>query len=184
MAERPDRPLVVVDVAVPRDVEPEVGDLDGCRLFDVDDLASAREASLAARKLEAVNAEAEIERAVGQFMAWWHGRIVATVVTDLVAHAERVRQDEVARSLARHGAATERERALIEATSAAIVKKLLHQPIVELKRRGGEDDAQIWARAIGELFALPSATGSTPRPGAPAGPGLTQGNGAVEQTSR
>jgi glutamyl-tRNA reductase len=156
MAERPDRPLVIVDVAVPRDVDPEVGEIRGCTLFDVDALASAREASLAARRLEAANAEAQIERTVEKYMSWWHGRTVASVVADLVAHAERVRQAEVERSLARLGATTERERALIEATSAAIVKKLLHQPIVELKRRGAQDEAREWARAIGELFALPS----------------------------
>jgi glutamyl-tRNA reductase len=155
LAERPDRPLVIVDVAVPRDVEPEVGAVPGCTLFDVDALASAREASLAARRLEAANAEAQIERTVERFMSWWRGRTVASVVADLVAHAERVRQAEVERSLARLGATTERERALIEATSAAIVKKLLHQPIVELKRRGAQDEAREWARAIGELFALP-----------------------------
>jgi glutamyl-tRNA reductase len=157
LAERPDRPLVVVDVAVPRDVEPEVGEVDGCILFDVDALASAREASLAARRLEAANAESQIERTVERFTSWWHGRTVATVVADLVAHAERVRQAEVERSLARLGATTERERALVEAASAAIVKKLLHQPIVELKRRGAEDEARDWARAIGELFALPGS---------------------------
>jgi glutamyl-tRNA reductase len=145
---------------VPRDVEPEVGEVSGCTLFDVDDLASAREASLAARKLAAADAEAQIERTVERYMTWWHGRQVATVVADLVAHAERVRQREVERSLARHGVATERERALVETTSAAIVKKLLHQPIVELKRRGADDDAQVWARALGELFALPSAIDS------------------------
>ena len=157
MAQRPDRPLVIVDVAVPRDVDPEVREVPGCTLFDVDDLASAREASMAARRLAAADAEAQIERTVERFMAWWHGRTVAAVVADLVAHAERVRQAEVERSLARLGAATERERALVEATSAAIVKKLLHQPIVELKRRGAEDEARVWARALGELFALPSA---------------------------
>lgn len=157
IAERPDRPLVIVDVAVPRDVDPAVSEIAGCTLFDVDDLASAREASLAARRLAAADAEAQIERTVERFMAWWHGRTVSTVVADLVAHAERVRQAEVERNLARFGAATERERALVEATSAAIVKKLLHQPIVELKRRGAEDEARVWARALGELFALPSA---------------------------
>ncbi|HZO27524.1 MAG TPA: glutamyl-tRNA reductase [Chloroflexota bacterium] len=157
VSKRTDRPLVIVDVAVPRDVEPAVGEVPGCTLFDVDDLASAREASMAARKLAAVDAEAQIECTVERFMAWWHGRQVAAVVADLVAHAERVRQAEVERSLARHGAATERERALVEATSAAIVKKLLHQPIVELKRRGADDNAEVWARALGELFALPSA---------------------------
>ena len=156
MALRPERPLVIVDVAVPRDIDPDVRMVDGCTLFDVDDLASAREASLAARRLAAADAEAQIERTVERFMTWCHGRTVATVVADLVAHAERVRQAEVARSLARLGVATERERALVEATSAAIVKKLLHQPIVELKRRGAEDEAGVWARALGELFALPS----------------------------
>jgi len=177
LAQRPDRPLVIVDVAVPRDVEPEVRAVPGCTLFDVDDLASAREASLAARRLAAADAEAQIERTVERFMTWWRGRKVATVVADLVAHAERVRQAEVERSLAKLGAATEREREMVEATSAAIVKKLLHQPIVELKRRGADDEAGVWARALGELFALPSALDaataqlgdSAPRPSSVAG---------------
>jgi glutamyl-tRNA reductase len=156
VAQRADRPLVIVDVAVPRDIDPEVRAIAGCTLFDVDDLASAREASLAARRLAAADAEAQIERTVEKFMAWWRGRTVATVVADLVAHAERIRLAEVERSLARHGA-NERERALVEATSTAIVKKLLHQPIVELKRNGADDEARVLALALGELFALPSA---------------------------
>jgi glutamyl-tRNA reductase len=168
IAQRPNRPLVLVDVAVPRDVDPAVGTVAGCTLFDVDALASAREASLAARRLEAANAEAQIERTVEKFMSWWHGRMVASVVSDLVAHAERVRQAEVERSLARLGATTERERALVEAASAAIVKKLLHQPIVSLKRRSAGDEAKVWARALGELFALPGQVatdaGTGPRP--------------------
>ncbi|MGE3912834.1 MAG: glutamyl-tRNA reductase [Chloroflexota bacterium] len=166
MANRPDRPLVLVDVAVPRDIEPEVGQVPGCTLFDVDDLATAREASLAARKLAAVDAEAQIERTVERFMTWLHGRLVSSVVADLVAHAEQVRRREVERGLALHGATTERERALVEATSAAIVKKLLHQPIVELKRRGAGDDAQLWARALGELFALPGGSREDQAPSA------------------
>ena len=169
MATRPDRPLVLVDVAVPRDIDPEIRQLSGCTLFDVDDLKAAREASIAARKLAAVDAEAYIERTVERFMAWLHGRTVASVVADLVAHAERVRQSEVERGLSLHGATTDRERALVEATSAAIVKKLLHQPIVELKRRGAGDEAQVWARTLGELFALPSSAASDSSNSAPIG---------------
>jgi glutamyl-tRNA reductase len=157
LAGRPRRRLVIVDVAVPRDVDPAAGELAGCTLLDVDALAGAREASLAARRLDAAAAEAQIEQTVERFMSWWHGRGVSTVVADLVAHAERVRQAEVERGLARLGAVTERERALVEATSAAIVKKLLHQPIVALKRRGADEEAGPWVRALGELFALPSA---------------------------
>jgi glutamyl-tRNA reductase len=172
IARRPERPLVFVDIAVPRDVDPKVRGVDGCTLFDVDDLASAREASLAARRLEAANAESQIERTVERFMAWWHGRTVASVVADLVAHAERVRQAEVERGLSRVGAATERERALVEATSAAIVKKLLHKPIVELKRRGADDQAQIYARALSELFAIPSAVDADIGPTVDQGPSV------------
>jgi glutamyl-tRNA reductase len=161
MAMRPNRPLVLVDVAVPRDIDPEIRMLAGCTLFDVDDLKAAREASIAARKLAAVDAEAYIDRTVEKFMAWLHGRMVAAVVADLVAHAERVRQTEVARGLSLHGATTERERALVEATSAAIIKKLLHQPIVELKRRSTGDEAQVWAKTLGDLFALPGSTPTT-----------------------
>ena len=80
-------------------------------------------------------------------------------------HAERVRQAEVERSLARLGTPTDRERALVEATSAALVKKLLHQPIVELKRRGVEDEAREWARALGALFALPGTDRPAPTTG-------------------
>jgi glutamyl-tRNA reductase len=157
LAVRHGRPLVIVDVAVPRDVEPEVGNLDGCSLFDVDDLATAREASLAARRLAASDAEVQIERTVERFMSWLHGRTVAATVTNLVAHAERIRQAEVQKSLARFGAdVTDRERALVESASAAIVKKLLHQPIVQLKRRGADAESEIWAQALGELFALPN----------------------------
>jgi glutamyl-tRNA reductase len=177
MAARPDRPLVLVDVAVPRDIEPEIRRLPGCTLFDVDDLKAAREASLASRKLAAVDAEAYIERTVGRFMSWLNGRMVASVVADLVAHAEQVRQREVERGLSLHGATTERERALVEATSAAIVKKLLHAPIVELKRRGAGDDGLVWVRALGELFALSRGveTGGAAAPMAAAPPSRAEG---------
>lgn len=165
VAGRAGRPLVIVDVAVPRDVEPEVGDVPGCRLFDVDDLATAREASLAARRLAASDAEAQIERTVERFMAWLHGRTVATTVSNLVAHAERTRRAEVTRSLARFGeTVTERERELVEAATAAIVKKLLHQPIVQLKRRGATDEAEVWAAALSELFALPNTATASEEP--------------------
>jgi glutamyl-tRNA reductase len=123
---------------------------------------------MAARRLEAANAEPQIERTVERFMAWWHGRTVADVVSNLVAHAEQVRQSEVERSFARFGSISERERKLIDAVSTSIVKKLLHTPIVELKRRGGDDMAPVWAQALGELFALPGAIDAAAAPGAAA----------------
>jgi glutamyl-tRNA reductase len=154
---RPDRPLLLVDVAVPRDIDPTIRDVPACTLFDVDDLATARESSLSARRLQAEQARAAIEDAVARYVRWWHGLMVAPVVAQLTAHAERVRLAETERALARLGAPTERERQLVEAATAALVKKLLHRPIVELKRRGADDDADAYVATLRDLFALPGA---------------------------
>jgi len=150
------RPLLLVDVAVPRDVDPAVAAIPGCTLYDVDDLAAARETGLAARRLQAETARASIERAVDRFVGWWHGRNVAPVVAELAAHAERLRLAEAERALARLGDVSERERQLVDLATSALVKKLLHRPIVELKRRGGADDADRYVEALRQLFALPT----------------------------
>lgn len=151
------RSLLLVDIAVPRDIDPAVESIPGCTLYDVDDLAAARETGLAARRLQAETARASIERAVKRFVGWWNGLSVAPVVAELTAHAERLRLAETERALSRHGAVSERERQLVEAATLALVKKLLHRPIVELKRRGGADDAGRYVDALRELFALPAA---------------------------
>jgi glutamyl-tRNA reductase len=164
---RESRPLLLVDVAVPRDIDPAVAEIPGCTLFDVDDLAEARETGLAARRLQADAARESIERAVTRFVGWWHGLNVAPVVAELTAHAERVRLAEAERALARLGGVSERERQLVEAATSALVKKLLHRPIVELKRRGGAQDADRYVNALRELFALHGEADSAPGLGVP-----------------
>jgi glutamyl-tRNA reductase len=156
LADRPDQPLLLVDIAVPRDVDPAIADLPGCTLYDVDHLSEARETGLAARRLQAESARASIDQAVERFVGWWHGLNVAPLVAELTAHAERLRLAETERVLARAGVVSERERQLVEAATLALVKKLLHRPIVELKRRGGADDADHYVDALRELFALPA----------------------------
>jgi len=162
LEQRPDRDLLLVDVAVPRDIDPTIRDLPGCTLFDVDDLAAARETSLSARRLQAEHARGAIEGAVQKYVRWWHGLRVAPVVAELTAHVERVRLAENERALARLGETTERERQLVEAATAALVKKLLHRPIVELKRRGADEDADTYVATLRDLFALPGADETPP----------------------
>lgn len=159
---RPDGRVLLVDVAVPRDIDPAIRDLPGCTVFDVDDLAAARETSLSARRLQADQARDAIEDAVDRYVRWWHGLRVAPVVAELTAHVERVRLAETERALARLGEATERERQLVEAATAALVKKLLHRPIVELKRRGADDDADRYVATLRDLFALPDPDEPSP----------------------
>jgi glutamyl-tRNA reductase len=162
LQQRPDRALLLVDIAVPRDIDPAIRDLPGCSLFDVDNLAAARESSLSSRRLQAEQARDAIEGAVERYVRWWHGLRVAPVVAELTAHVERVRLAETERALARHGETTERERQLVEAATAALVKKLLHRPIVELKRRGAADDAEAYVATLRDLFALPSPDETSP----------------------
>jgi glutamyl-tRNA reductase len=156
---RPGRPLILMDIAVPRDVEPSAGEIPGCILRNIDDLVAVREANLAARRLEAVKVEPMIEREVDKFMQWWLGREVAPTISDLVAQAEGIRVAELERGLARLGALSDRDRNAINALTTAIVNKMLHRPIVQLKQRGGHHDAGVYVHAVRELFGLPDRPG-------------------------
>ncbi|MCC6179786.1 MAG: glutamyl-tRNA reductase [Chloroflexi bacterium] len=159
IASRPERRLVLVDVAVPRDIEPSIADLPGCALYNIDDLVATQQANIAARRLEAEKVEATIGPAVERFMAWWAGRDVAPVIAELVARAEEIRAAETERVLTRLGPLSEREREAVNAMTTAIVGKLLHGPIIQLKRRGGRHDTSVYLHAVRELFGLPGSAG-------------------------
>jgi glutamyl-tRNA reductase len=161
---RVSRPLVLVDIAVPRDVEPSVADVPSCALRNVDDLVAVQQAGLAARRLEAPRVEALIEQEVEKYMDWWLGREVAPTIAELVSRAEQIRLVELERGLARLGPLSERERNAVNAMTSAIVNKLLHQPIVRLKQRGRQHDSSLYSHAVRELFGLgePSAIGGQP----------------------
>lgn len=150
MSARPHRPLFVVDLAVPRDVEPSVAELPGVRLASIDDLRR----TLAARAAPA----AEIERARGivreeveRFAAWRRAARLAPLIHALRERGKRIEAAELARVLPRLSGLGERERAAVESLAGGIVAKLLHEPIVRLRRAGTSDAL---ARALAELFAL------------------------------
>lgn len=158
VARRPERPLVLIDIAVPRDVEPTVAAVPNCVLHNIDDLAAVREANLAARRLEGAKVEAMIDGEVEKFLNWWVGREVAPTIADLVASAEEIRLGELERGLARMSVLSERDRNAINAMTTAMVNKILHQPIVRLKQRTRRHDANVYIHAVRELFALPDPT--------------------------
>ena len=155
LARRSKLPLVFIDIAVPRDVEPSIGKLPGCTVYNIDDLAAVRQANLAARRGEGAKVEALIEREVQKFMSWWEGREVAPIIAELVARAEQIRLAELERGLSRLGSLSARERNAVNALTTAIVNKMLHTPIVQLKQRGRRHDTQVYVQAVRELFDLP-----------------------------
>lgn len=154
MAGRADRPLVIVDIAVPRDVEPAVGQLVGVHLLNLDDLQTVVAQNLEVRRREAEVVERQIELEVPRFMTWWDQQDVIPTIRALTERAETIRRAELARAMPRLNGISQQDRDTLDALTAAIVKKLLHDPIVRLKQRRGGEDGNSHVRAVHELFCL------------------------------
>jgi glutamyl-tRNA reductase len=146
------RPLFVLDIAVPRDVEPEVGKLDGIYLADIDDLQKVAAEHRDERKTEADGAEAIVAQELDRFLKAWRGRQLGPTVTALRAHVLGVAQAEAARVLAANPGLGERERKLIADTMEAMAKKLLHTPQMALRNDDAEGVPLVVA--VQRLFAL------------------------------
>jgi len=154
LAGREGRPLILIDLAVPRDVDDEVSALPGVHLYNVDDLQSVAADNMRRRSAEIEAVRAIIEAEAAEFLRWLGARAVVPTLTGLRAHAERIRQDEVAKALRRIGPLGERERSIVEALSLGIVNKLLHQPTVRLKQQSENGSGVEFASALRELFGL------------------------------
>jgi glutamyl-tRNA reductase len=133
LARRPDRRLLVLDLAAPRDVEP--APLPGVTYYDLDRIQPLCEANRAERAGAVGEAEAIVGAAAAQFMAWWRERAAAPAVAALRAEAEAIREAEVARALAALPDLTEQERAVVAYLGTALVNKLLHGPLLALKQQ-------------------------------------------------
>jgi glutamyl-tRNA reductase len=152
------RPLFFVDIAVPRDVDPEVDRLDGCYLYDVDDLERVVANGDDGRAAETARAEALVLEEADAFRAWRLSRDVVPAIASLRALADGIRRDELARAEARLGDLSPAERRAIEALTTRIVDKLLHLPTVRLKEAAaaahGTADGVLYADAVRHLFGL------------------------------
>ncbi|HEU4942051.1 MAG TPA: glutamyl-tRNA reductase [Gaiellaceae bacterium] len=138
---RKGRPLLLVDLAVPRDVDPAVRDLGGCFLYDIDDLQSVVEETLTGRRGEAIRAEAIVAAEGERFRAWLASLDSVPAIASLRDRAEAIRRRELAKMSPRLAGLSERERHAVESLTNQIVNKLLHQPIMRLKEAGvGEED--------------------------------------------
>ena len=154
MQHRPDRPLVLIDIAVPRDVDPDVNQLPNVRYYDIDDLVTRLNGSLAGRQQEIPQVEAIIAAEAEAFMAWLRSLEIMPVISDLRAKADSIRRAEVDKALRQLKGLSETERQRIEAMSEALVNKLLHDPTLRLKAEANNGHAAEYAAAVRHLFAL------------------------------
>ncbi|MBW8905067.1 MAG: glutamyl-tRNA reductase [Betaproteobacteria bacterium] len=141
------RPMFMVDLAVPRDIEPEVGELEDVFLYTVDDLGQIVSVNLDSRRAAVAQAEAIIDTQVGQFMHWMRGRENVPLIRALRARADDARREELERAL-RALARGETPAKVLEALSQGLVNKLLHAPTQALHDAAGDEQ-----RALAELLA-------------------------------
>jgi len=140
LKQRKNRPMFFIDIAVPRDVDPDVNALDNVYLYDIDDLKEVVEENLAQRREEAVKAEAIIEAETGRFGEWLDSLALTPTIKDLLAKGEDVACRELEKTLRRLGPDTPEEtRKALEFLVSSMVRKLYHEPITFLKRRAQEE---------------------------------------------
>jgi glutamyl-tRNA reductase len=158
MKERRYRPLFIVDIAVPRDVDPEAGQLDGVYLFDIDDLERVVASNRKGREQESEVAERIVSSEAKQFLAWQRSQGAVPTIKKLRERFQSVAQAEVDKALAALGPRAEGSERVVRQLGDAIVAKLLHTPMMALKH----DEAAELASAVERLFELSESEPEVP----------------------
>ena len=154
LARRKNRPMFFIDIAVPRDVDPEMNKLDGIFIYDIDDLQSAVSSHVASRTKEAARAESIIEVEVERFQARLETLRVVPTIVSLQDHFETIRQAEVDRVRGRLGQLSPEQERAVEVLSRGIVNKILHTPITQLKSAAAGPEITTLMEAFRKLFNL------------------------------
>jgi glutamyl-tRNA reductase len=147
---RRNRPMFFIDIAVPRDVDPSMNTVEGCFVYDIDDLQQVAAANLADRSREAAAAETIVTREVDKYQQRIQSLDAAPAIRSLQEHAEALRQAELRRTAARLVGLTADQQAAVEALTRALTNKFLHAPMTALREAAREGDAQ----ALAELESL------------------------------
>jgi glutamyl-tRNA reductase len=156
MAGRRGRPLLVVDIAVPRDVDAAVAEVDGVTLLDMDDVRRFAAAGVAERRREVAAVEAILNDELERYLGATSARAVAPMIVALRERAETVRTAELDRFRARYDDLDPRQLDMVEAVTRGVVAKLLHQPTVVLKDAAGSARGDRLVAALRELFEIES----------------------------
>lgn len=161
MKARRHRPLFFVDIAVPRDVDSDVGRLEQAFLYNIDDLQSIVHDNLRSRQGEADRAGTLVDEEVATFLQWMRSRSIAPLMGRLQSHARGIAEAEVRRALARLGDVPVEQQAVVEQLAHSIVQKLLHRPMTNVRRAAadpvGPFDGPALAEALAVLFQLDGA---------------------------
>jgi len=159
MKQRTGRSLLLIDIALPRDVEPPVASLPGVFLYNLDDLQASVREGIRLRLQEMEQVQAIIAEEAAAFEHWLRSLSVVDTISDLRQRVDTLRQQELARAM-RHLSSTlsERETAAVQELTTRLVNKLLHTPMVRLKEAAAEGQGHVYAEALRYLFDLEEKT--------------------------
>jgi len=159
MRERRNKPLFFIDIAVPRDVEAKINEIDNVYVYDIDDLQGIIELNREDRKREAEKAEYIISEEITKFHHWLNTLDVVPTIIALREKAELIRLYELQRTFSQLPDLSDKERQAIEVLTGSIVKKLLHDPILFLKKKANRDSKQLFVDYTQQLFKLSDGNG-------------------------
>jgi len=148
------KPMFFIDIAVPRDIDPSVNDVENAYLFTVDDLQEIVQANLAQRNLEAEKAEEIIEQEIGQFYKWLSSLDVTPTIVALRNRFEEIRRSELDKTLSGWKEMPPGAEKRLDALTMAIMNKLLHTPTAALKQAGQGGRVDLYVDALRQLFDL------------------------------
>lgn len=159
MRTRPGRPMVLIDIAVPRDLDPGIATIPGVSLHDIDDLERVVEINRTGRLREAELAEAIVDDETRKFVEWRRSLSVTPTITSLRGHAEAIRSRELAKINGAWESLSDADRARVEQLTNAIINRLLHEPTVRLRAAVVDGDGvESHVESLRHLFALDGET--------------------------
>ncbi len=154
MRTRRGKPIFLIDIAVPRDIDPQVNELDNVYLYDIDDLQAVVAANLKDRQHEAVKARLIIKEEISHFQTWLKTQEVTPLIAALRHKAEIIRQGELDVSLKKLANLNDKEKKHVENLTRAIVNRILKEPVLRIKESALDGRSELFMTSLCQLFDL------------------------------
>ncbi|MTI82567.1 MAG: glutamyl-tRNA reductase [Firmicutes bacterium] len=154
MHKQPGKQLMMIDIAVPRDIEPDVREIPGVTVYDVDALQNVVDSNFDKRKRSAMMAETIIEEDTQEYVKWLKTQFVIPAISELKHRGEQIKQKELRRAYNRLGELSDHEKKVVSSLANSIVNQLLHDPVTRLKSYAVTDKGSVYTEALEKLFNL------------------------------
>lgn len=153
---RRNRPMFLIDIAVPRDIDPQVNELDNVFVYDIDDLQNVVDSNQQERQKEAVKAEDIINAEIAEFESWIRSLQAKPLLISLRKSFEQIKENELEEARHKLGHLSEKDMKIVETMTNAVINKLLHNPTVFVRELGAKENAYVYLDAVKQIFDLKS----------------------------